>query len=79
MNMSHIVKGLLVVLVLCVVQPAVSQTDAAKTLNVGKKFNCKACHVNRLTEIKKNVQPTLIPPESVTTPLLADTSARKSR
>lgn len=66
MNMSYIVKGLTVALVLCTTQAAVSQTDAAKTLNVGKKFNCKACHINRLTEIKKNVQPTLVAPESVT-------------
>jgi hypothetical protein len=66
MNISNTMKGLLIVLALCTALPAISATDTPKPFNVGKQFNCKACHVNRLSEIKKNVQPTLVPPESVT-------------
>ena len=65
MNMSHIVKALTVALVLCAVQPAASQVEPVKTLNVGKQFSCKACHVNKLNEIKKNLQPTLVAVDSI--------------
>ena len=65
MNVFNFLKGLATAFILCVSLPAMSQTDTAKPLNVGKQFKCKACHVNKLSEIKKNEQPTLVPPDSV--------------
>ena len=53
MNLSNIMKGLATAFMLCAALPANSQSETAKPLNVGKQFNCKVCHVNRLKELKK--------------------------
>ena len=65
MNLSNIMKGLATAFMLCAALPANSQSETAKPLNVGKQFNCKVCHVNRLKELKKGDEPTLVDAETV--------------
>jgi hypothetical protein len=65
MNAPNIMKGLATGLALCAALYTASPANAAETLNVGKQFKCQACHVNKLREIKKNEQPTLVAAESV--------------
>ena len=65
MKTLNVLMGFAFVTAFCTMSPAIAQTDEAKPFDVGRQFNCKACHVNRLTEIRKNEQPTLIAPASI--------------
>ena len=52
-------------LVLCCTLVPLDVARAADPVEVGDLFNCKFCHVNRMRELKKPKDPTLVDPDSV--------------